>query len=24
VAGTELNFMFGLRQVDTLPLIWSR
>jgi len=21
--GTELNFMFGLRQVDTLPLIWS-
>jgi len=23
VPGTELNFMFGLRQVDTLPLIWS-
>jgi cytochrome P450 len=23
VAGTELNFMFGLRQVDTLPLVWS-
>jgi cytochrome P450 len=22
--GTELNFMYGLRQVDTLPLIWSR
>jgi cytochrome P450 len=21
--GTELNFMFGLRQVDTLPLLWS-
>ena len=20
--GTELNFMFGLRQVDTLPLLW--
>jgi cytochrome P450 len=23
VPGTELNFMYGLRQVDTLPLIWS-
>jgi cytochrome P450 len=23
VPGTELNYMFGLRQVDTLPLIWS-
>jgi cytochrome P450 len=22
--GTELNFMFGLRQVDTLPLLWSK
>jgi cytochrome P450 len=22
--GTELNFMFGLRQIDSLPLIWSR
>ena len=21
--GTELNFMYGLRQVDELPLIWS-
>ncbi|MGO8859986.1 MAG: cytochrome P450 [Acidimicrobiales bacterium] len=23
VPGTELNFMFGLRQVDTLPLRWQ-
>jgi cytochrome P450 len=22
--GTELNFMYGLRQVDELPLIWSK
>jgi cytochrome P450 len=22
--GTELNFMFGLRQVDSLPLFWSK
>jgi cytochrome P450 len=22
VSGTELNFMFGLRQIDTLPLRW--
>jgi cytochrome P450 len=22
--GTELNFMFGLRQVDSLPLLWSK
>ncbi len=23
VPGTELNFMFGLRQVDALPLVWA-
>ncbi len=22
--GTELNFMYGLRQVDELPLVWSK
>lgn len=22
--GTELNFMFGLRQVDSLPLVWAK
>jgi cytochrome P450 len=24
VPGTELNFMYGLRQVDSLPLVWAR
>jgi cytochrome P450 len=24
VPGTELNFMFGLRQIDKLPLTWSK